>query len=149
MSSELREAWRDELSQVMLAKSVAVARDTTPAREVMFGELADAIIDRYDLAEHRHLVRFTESGWTIQHPVAERMTGMLLDCDLAESCADLLVTPPSAGLGDYWLTVEGLIPAEGLSPAEGSTRRPERCSTCGCELAYPTAIHVLDCREGE
>lgn len=143
MSSELREAWRDELSQVLLAKSVAVTRDTTPAREVTFGELADAIIDRYDLAEHRHLVRFTESGWTIQHPVAERMTGMLLDCDLAESCADLLVTPPNTGLGDYWLTTEG------LTPAEGGARRPERCPTCGCDLAYPTAIHVLDCREGE
>lgn len=21
----------------------------------------------------------------------------------------------------------------------------ERCATCGCELAYPTAIHLVDC----
>lgn len=21
----------------------------------------------------------------------------------------------------------------------------ERCVTCGCELAYPTAIHLVDC----
>ena len=23
----------------------------------------------------------------------------------------------------------------------------ERCVTCGCELAYPTAIHIVDCPE--
>ena len=31
---------------------------------------------------------------------------------------------------------------------EGDAHRPERCPTCGCELAYPTAVHVVDCGEG-
>ena len=31
---------------------------------------------------------------------------------------------------------------------EGDAHRPERCPTCGCELAYPTAAHVVDCGEG-
>ena len=110
MSDEMRNAWRDELSGVMLGKSVALAKDTTPAREVTFGELADAIIDRYDLAEDRHLVRFTATGWTIQHPIAERMIGMLLDCDVHETHAELLDQMPDSGPGDYWMTTDGLAP---------------------------------------
>ena len=27
---------------------------------------------------------------------------------------------------------------------DGSPRRP-RCAQCGCELAYPTGVHILDC----
>lgn len=32
---------------------------------------------------------------------------------------------------------------------EGDAHRPERCQTCGCELAYPAAVHLLDCKEGD
>lgn len=117
MSESLRRAWRDELSGVMLAKTAGKARDQiaegVPADNVTFGELADAIIDRYDLAEDRHLVRFTEDGWTIQHPVAERMVGLLLDCNVHEEHTDLLAGPPASGLGDYWLTADGLTLADG------------------------------------
>lgn len=30
----------------------------------------------------------------------------------------------------------------------GDAHRPERCPMCGCELAYSTAVHVVDCGEG-
>ena len=33
-------------------------------------------------------------------------------------------------------------------PDEGDAHGPERCPTCGCDLAYPTAVHVVDCGEG-
>ena len=35
-----------------------------------------------------------------------------------------------------------------IAREEGDAHRPERCPTCGCELAYPTAVHVVDCGEG-
>lgn len=35
-----------------------------------------------------------------------------------------------------------------IARGEGDAHRPERCPTCGCELAYPTAVHVVDCGEG-
>jgi hypothetical protein len=96
----------------MLGKTVdaTLAEDLSPDDRVTFGQLADAIIDRYDLAEDRHLVRFTEAGWTIQHPVAERMVGLLLDCTVHLDNARLLVEPPDSGLGDYWLTAGALEP---------------------------------------
>lgn len=110
MSAKMRQAWREELSSVMLGKTVEVAQDAQAlaVREVTFGQLADSIIDRYDLAEDRHLVRFTETGWTIQHPVAERMVGALLDCEVHRDHAETLATLPKSGPGDYWLTSDGL-----------------------------------------
>lgn len=121
MSDALRRAWRDELSGVMLARTVEAAKeqpaDEQPATNVTFGQLADAIIDKYDLAEGRHLIRFAEDGWMIQHPVAERMVGLLLDCTVHLDHARLLVEPPESGLGDYWLTSDGLQPVLGGEPS--------------------------------
>lgn len=106
----LREAWREELATVMLAHTAGVALDAqaAPVTEVTFGQLADAIINKYDLAEGRHLVRFAEDGWKIQHPVAERLVGLLLDCAVHLDYAHFLVEPPESGLGDYWLSADGL-----------------------------------------
>ena len=112
MSEHMRKAWREELSSVMLGKTVEVARESEFVREITFGELADRIIERYDLAEDRHLVRFTETGWTIQHPVAERMVGMLLDCEVHKDRAEDLAALPESGPGDYWLTADGLLRAD-------------------------------------
>ncbi len=44
--------------------------------------------------------------------------------------------------------VAGYIYAARIARGEGDAHRPERCPTCGCELAYPTAVHVVDCGEG-
>jgi hypothetical protein len=112
MSEAMRVAWREELSGVMLSKAARLALDGVAAEadvdNVTFGQLADAIIEAYDLAEDRHLVRFTETGWTIQHPVAERMVGMLLDCEIHRDRAEDLATLPESGPGDYWLVSDGL-----------------------------------------
>lgn len=108
MSDQLREAWRVELSKVLLAKAVEVASANGGGGEATFGDFADAIIDRYQLDEDRHLVRFTSIGWTLQHPVAERMTGLLLDCTVHQDHAHLFEHVPSSGPGDYWLSGESL-----------------------------------------
>ncbi len=33
-------------------------------------------------ADDRHLIRFTNDGWTIQHPLRERIDGTLFDCEV-------------------------------------------------------------------
>ena len=35
-----------------------------------------------------------------------------------------------------------------IARGKGDAPRPERCPTCGCDLAYTTAVHVVDCGEG-
>lgn len=30
-----------------------------------------------------HLIEFRNDGWTVQHPIAERIYGVLFDCDFA------------------------------------------------------------------
>ena len=41
------------------------------------------------------------------------------------------------------------ILAAGWRPPSRVEPGSDRCPTCGCEFAYHTAIHVLDCGEGE
>ena len=45
--------------------------------------------------------------------------------------------------------IAGLMFAARIARWEGDAHRPERCPTCGCDLAYPTAVHIVDCGEGE
>lgn len=33
------------------------------------------------LAETHHVIQFTDNGWTITHPLTERLDGSLFDCD--------------------------------------------------------------------
>lgn len=33
------------------------------------------------LAEERHIVYFRDEGWTVQHPLRERLDGNLFDCE--------------------------------------------------------------------
>ena len=42
----------------------------------------------------------------------------------------------------------GLDLAARIARGKGDAPRPERCPTCGCDLAYTTAVHVVDCGEG-
>ena len=50
---------------------------------------------------------------------------------------------------DLLVAVDNLsVTADSIARGEGDAHRPERCPTCGCELAYPTAVHVVDCGEG-
>jgi hypothetical protein len=34
------------------------------------------------LEERRHMIDFDEAGWIIAHPLAERLTGSLFDCQM-------------------------------------------------------------------
>lgn len=40
--------------------------------------------------------------------------------------------------------IRGDMSERSRARGEGDAHRPERCPTCGCELAYPTAVHVVD-----
>lgn len=63
--------------------------------------------------ETRHLIRITESDWTIQHPKYEREQGLLLDCGATALAKQHLLGPLPNGLGDYWIDADGLTPVEG------------------------------------
>lgn len=106
MSGKLREVMRDDFAKLMLGITIKVAQERNT--EPTLGELADAIIDTYKLDEERHMVRFDSEGWTIQHPVVERITGTLFDCAAHENHAARLRQMPEEGPGDYWLTYRGL-----------------------------------------
>lgn len=60
--------------------AVIVEYRTNPYVQALVHKLADYI----DLLseDEDHLIRFNETGWTIQHPVRERLNGTLFDCTI-------------------------------------------------------------------
>ncbi len=52
--------------------------------EVRFGSgtlnAVDAVLDSLAKTEPWHVVEITDTGWTMSHPIVERLTGELLDC---------------------------------------------------------------------
>lgn len=52
--------------------------------------------------EHTDVVEFTEDGWTVLHPLKERLGGGLLSCRVHELCGQL---PGPPALGKYRATV--------------------------------------------
>lgn len=55
-----------------------------------------------------HVVRLHEIGFEITHPLAERLTGQLFDCDFHEwMCTQ---PGPPADLGEYYVTPGVLAP---------------------------------------
>ncbi|MCI2958219.1 DUF6085 family protein [Agromyces atrinae] len=67
-----------------------------------------------------HIARFTANDFTIQHPLAERLNGSLMDCEFHAMCAAQSGPP---GIGLYRIT---------RNPVDGSpiAERIEECSTC-------------------
>jgi hypothetical protein len=51
----------------------------------------------------RHQVEFRADGWTVAHPLAERLDGSLFDCPVEFSYLD---RPPSL-LGRFWIESDG------------------------------------------
>lgn len=47
--------------------------------------------------EIEHLVTFTADGWTIRHPLRERLDDQLVTCPLNDVCRDLPGPPPQLG----------------------------------------------------
>lgn len=67
------------------------------------------------LAEQHHLIRFTDRGWTIAHPLRERLEGTLFDCRISwDNDSD----PGLRGL--YWLEENVNGPVTIGMPYEGS-----------------------------
>lgn len=57
----------------------------------------DAVADLLADRETEHVVRFDENGFTIRHPLRERLDDKLLTCDLHTVCATLPGPPPRLG----------------------------------------------------
>jgi hypothetical protein len=56
-----------------------------------------AVVDLLAPNEPHHLVVFDDTGFTIKHPLRERLDDGLLTCDLHQVCADLPGPPPQRG----------------------------------------------------
>lgn len=57
-----------------------------------------AVSDLLDDRETEHLVTFDEQGFTVRHPLRERLGEALMSCDLHRHCAELPGPPPQLGL---------------------------------------------------
>lgn len=55
------------------------------------------------LAEKDHLIQFADTGWTIAHPLRERLNGSLFDCSLRWNDDDPGVR------GRFWFLSDGTI----------------------------------------
>lgn len=60
---------------------------------------------RATLTDRTHLVEFHADGWTVLHPMSERLDGSLLDCTVSFHHLD----GPPRNLGLYFVTDEGEI----------------------------------------
>jgi len=55
------------------------------------------------LAEEHHVIQFRDSGWTISHPLRERLDGTLFDCEAFWDHDD-------PGMrGEFWLLDDGTV----------------------------------------
>lgn len=57
----------------------------------------DAVADLLADRETEHVVRFDENGFTVRHPLRERLDDKLMTCDLHTFCATLPGPPPQLG----------------------------------------------------
>lgn len=55
------------------------------------------------LAEEDHVIQFTDRGWTIAHPVKERLDGSLFECRIFWEEDD------PGWRGKYWLLDDGSL----------------------------------------
>lgn len=56
--------------------------------------------------ERRHQIEFDEAGWVIAHPLVERLTGSLFDCQMIWDQDD------PGTYGRYWLHADGTLGEE-------------------------------------
>ena len=57
--------------------------------------------------ETEHIVQFDAAGFTIRHPLRERLDDALMQCELHSYCAGLPGPPPHDGSGRYRATFLG------------------------------------------
>lgn len=53
----------------------------------------DAVSILLEEDEHEHVVVFTRKGWTIQHPLRDRVEGVLFDCPATKECEAIRLAP--------------------------------------------------------
>lgn len=70
-------------------------------REAAVAQL-DALVDA--TGGHHHLAEFDRVGFTLQHPLTERLAGGLFDCPVH---AALTSIPRSPGVGSFVITLDG------------------------------------------
>ena len=66
----------------------------------------EARIDDWEtklFAESRHKIKFNDNGWTIEHPIIERLSGTLFTCPIKWERGD-----PSVR-GTFWLDYDGTL----------------------------------------
>lgn len=68
---------------------------------------SDAVDTILSDQETGHVVQFDPDGFTIRHPLRERLDDHLMHCDLHRFCAGL-PGPPSDGCGRYEATESGI-----------------------------------------
>jgi hypothetical protein len=85
---------------VLCAGAEAQGHDQVPIADVRaaVGEVISSLGD-----PTRHVIEFRADGWTIQHPLSDRMGGRLLfDCPVNRAALEDLAGPPLEGLGRYY-----------------------------------------------
>lgn len=87
---ENRKKWIDFLNQTAIAYLLSAAKIKGVAH------LFDA-----------HIIQFREDGWTIQHPIRERIKGTLFSCPIHEFSYENFHT----FRGYYWLNEDGSLKA--------------------------------------
>lgn len=98
--------WDEEPDPVIRATALSDARAVLAAVGPDIAAAVRAEYDaRYGAGNTEHLVNFTEDGWTIQHPLAEREHHDLFDCAWNTILHDL-DGPPPEGLGVYEATFD-------------------------------------------
>jgi hypothetical protein len=65
------------------------------------------------LAERHHVIQFADSGWTISHPLRERLDGSLFDCPMFWDADDPGVR------GRFWLLDDGTLGAQYDGSSDG------------------------------
>lgn len=74
----------------------------------------------------------------------------MTDTTPRDQLAQIIYDTLNGQYGDFCIPDDAAdaIMAAGWRPPARVEPGSDRCPTCGCELAYPTAIHVVDCGEG-
>lgn len=89
-------------AQAPLPETPRKERDPAPFEHLMAlcrEEAEAAFTALLELGPSEHVVKFTKDGWTMQHPLSERLDGSLFDCPWNDRL--IALNGPPEGLGMY------------------------------------------------
>lgn len=103
------------LDELVVVEPVESGHSITDVTDAILGLMASAVMDgplmdcdrgivvaSYD-PDELHQVELDDNGWTILHPLRERLDGSLFDCEVDWSSGDIGVR------GRYWLDIRGRL----------------------------------------